>query len=269
MKKLSILLLLALLPAIGYSQNGKFDVRLSYGEYTCSPEKITVLVEVKSSSSGTSFAMGDATMRFDYKLSEVVNPVLKTQHNFSSAATPRDFNYQPLTISTAEAGDDGILTLNITYAGLVDGAKNVSTDWVSVATLEFDLRSANKCVELKWHDNTRTPITGMSEIITPGSQPVAQAITGTQFLDMSYCVTDYLPTATISASPTSITQGVSSTLSVTLTAGTGNWSATLSDGNTVSNSSNSVATFSVSPTTTTTYSITSLSDACGTNAYPS
>jgi hypothetical protein len=260
-------LIFVFLPLLGFSQNGEFDVRLSYESYSCSSEKVAVLVEVKSTSASTAFGMGDATLRFDYKLSEVINPVLKKQHNFSSAATIKDFNYQPQSLNKAEANNDGIITLNVSYVGLNDGAQTVNESWTSVATLEFDMVTSNKCVALKWHDNDRTPITGMSEVITPGSQPVSRAITGSQFLDLTYCVTDVLPEATISASLSSITEGEESKITVTLVNDQGNWSAVLSDGSTVNNSSNPSEELTVSPTTTTVYTVTSVTSICGTTNY--
>jgi hypothetical protein len=62
----------------------------------------------------------------------------------------------------------------------------------------------------------------VSKVITPGAQPVAQAITGEQFIDLNYCITSPLPTAIITVFPESIIQGESSTLTVVLTVGTGN-----------------------------------------------
>jgi 6,7-dimethyl-8-ribityllumazine synthase len=82
-KRVCGLLLLILLPLMGFAQDGRFDVRLLYESSTCVPKKVAVLIEVKASAATTSFAMGDATMRFDYELSDVINPVLKRNTTFS------------------------------------------------------------------------------------------------------------------------------------------------------------------------------------------
>jgi hypothetical protein len=84
-------------------------------------------------------------------------------------------------------------------------------------------------------------------------------------------VETYQLTATVSVSPTSVNRGTSSTLSIALN-GTSPWDITYSDGtNTVSSYgvATSPKTFTVTPTTTTTYSISSLVDGKYCQAFPS
>ena len=143
------------------AQNGQFDVRTTIKNVDCPNNKTIILVQVKAHDASHTFLMGDANYRFDYDPSVIANPTISSQQNFSNQAPASDGNYIAQNLSGSTTGT---VSLNTNYGGGGFGAKLVSTDWITVSEIQFDIQDATKCIELIWHDDSRLPITAMNEI---------------------------------------------------------------------------------------------------------
>jgi uncharacterized repeat protein (TIGR01451 family) len=160
------------------AQNGKFDVRIRLKSSDCVTKKITIQVQVKAHDATSTFKMGDANFRFDYDPLVVKNPVNVLQENFSNIAPASDLNYVAQTLTGSNVTPDGtmgIVSLNILYSGNNASAKLVSsTDYMTVACLQFDILNMTGCVNFRWHTDNVTvdfPVTGMNEIVETSADP--------------------------------------------------------------------------------------------------
>jgi uncharacterized repeat protein (TIGR01451 family) len=160
------------------AQNGKFDVRIKLKNSDCVAKKITIQVQVKAHDAASTFKMGDANFRFDFDPLVVKNPKNVSQENFSNIAPSSDLNYTGQTLTGTQVtpdGTKGIVSLNVLYSGSNAGAKLVSsTDYVTVACIQFDIVSTTGCVNFRWHTNDAVndfPITGMNEIVETTADP--------------------------------------------------------------------------------------------------
>jgi large repetitive protein len=163
---LSAMMLLMIALGSAQAQNGKFDVRFALKTMDCVNQKATILVQVRATDASSTFLMGDANFRFDYNTTQIKNPQIVVQENFSSIAPSSNSNYNPQTkTGTSEGASKGTMSLNVTYSGSNNGAKQVGVDWMTVSCVQFDIVSTASCFELVWHTNTQFPITGMSEVV--------------------------------------------------------------------------------------------------------
>ena len=154
------------------AQNGQFDVRSSVKNVDCTNNKVTIQVQVKAHDAQHTFLMGDANYRFDYNPSVIANPTITSQENFSSQAPANDGNYNAQNLNGSTTGFPiSTVSLNTNYGGGGFGAKLVSTEWITVSVLQFDIQNATQCIELIWHDASRSPITGMNEIVLTQPTP--------------------------------------------------------------------------------------------------
>jgi hypothetical protein len=160
------------------AQNGKFDVRIRLKSSDCVTKKITIQVQVKAHDATSTFKMGDANFRFDYDPLVVKNPVNVLQENFSNVAPASDLNYVAQTLTGSNVTPDGtmgIVSLNVLYSGNNASAKLVSsTDYMTVACIQFDILNMTGCVNFRWHTDNVTvdfPVTGMNEIIETSADP--------------------------------------------------------------------------------------------------
>jgi hypothetical protein len=171
MKEFNIRKLLSMLTAIGIAttlsaQNGQFDVRFSVKNVDCAANKVTILVQVKARDGAHTFKMGDANYRFDYDPRQIANPSIVSQENFSNRVPSSDLNYGPQNLNGSSAGPTvGTVSLNTIYTGSAESAKDVSTSWMTVSAIQFDIINATACFNLIWHDDQTFPVTGMNEVV--------------------------------------------------------------------------------------------------------
>ena len=156
------------------AQSGSFDARLSLKNLDCKNGKADVQVEVKAHNDNQIFLMGDANYRFEYEADKLKSPSLKSQDNFSnqSPKSQRSYGVHNLRGSQTRA-KAGIVSLNTFYNGTNADAEKVTTDWLSVATLSFDVADFRSPTELKWHDDRVFPTTGMNQLKVTNSDPAA------------------------------------------------------------------------------------------------
>ncbi|WP_171062819.1 gliding motility-associated C-terminal domain-containing protein [Larkinella sp. C7] len=156
------------------AQNGKFDVRLQLKKADCAQKKLLVAVEVKAHDEGSTFLMGNANFRFLYDAHLIKTPVIADQQNFTSQGENASLNYNPLSLNgSAERNASGIVSLNIIYSGSEQNATPVSTSWLPIATLQFDLVNPDEKAgtTLVWNDDKVFPVTGISEVVLKKNTP--------------------------------------------------------------------------------------------------
>ncbi|MFC5409369.1 gliding motility-associated C-terminal domain-containing protein [Larkinella bovis] len=156
------------------AQNGLFDVRLQLKKADCTNRKLQVAVEVKAHNENSSFLMGNANLRFSYDAQRIKAPTIVDQQNFTSLGEKASLNYSPLSLNgSVERSTRGIVSLNIIYSGSEHNATSVTTSWLPVATLEFDLVNAQDKAGtvIEWNDDKSFPVTGLSEVVLKKTGP--------------------------------------------------------------------------------------------------
>ena len=150
------------------AQNGVFDVKIATQKLDCASKKLSVDVQVKAHDEKSKFMMGDANYRLAYNPSIISNPILEKQGFFSSRGEVSDKNYgvHNLTGSVARM-KEGIVSLNTFYSGSGSGAAQVGTEYMTVATLSYDLVDLKSILEIKWQEGVGKsfPATGMNEVL--------------------------------------------------------------------------------------------------------
>lgn len=175
MKKLLHLCSLVLLLLLGmgvqtYAQKGSFAVQLVLKETDCINNKVTLQVQVKANHADSTFYLGDANFRFLYKSTAISNPVISPNVAALSGSTAYGLNLQGST----QGATNGLVSLNVLYGGQ-SLPTLVTTNWLTVADLKFDLVSplSSSCVDLTWQTDKTPPVTGMSEVVVTNTSPLA------------------------------------------------------------------------------------------------
>jgi gliding motility-associated-like protein len=150
------------------AQNGQFDVRLQLNKVDCARQKLLVTIEIKAHDESSSFLMGNANLRFSYNTQLIKGPEIVDQQNFTSLGEKGSMNYNPLSLNgSTERNPKGIVSLNIIYSGAEQNATTVTSSWMPIATLQFDLINSQNKVEtvIEWHNDKMFPVTGLSEVV--------------------------------------------------------------------------------------------------------
>lgn len=157
--------LLFLLGTVLSAQNGRFDVRFALKNLDCANKKVSMQVQIKARDLSHTFRLGDANLYFDYNPEVIRNPQLESQENFSNQLPANDINYNAQTLSsTPVTANISSLLLSTIYGGGGFGAKLVGTEWLTIASVRFDIQDATQCITLIWHDLSRLPISTIAEI---------------------------------------------------------------------------------------------------------
>ena len=147
------------------AQNGQFDVRFALKNFDCANKKVSMQVQIKARDSGHTFRLGDANLYFDYNPKVIKNPFLETQENFSNQLPANDINYNAQTLSDTPVDSTiSSVLLSILYGGGGFDAKQIGTEWLTIASVRFDVQDTTQCIVLYWHDLTRLPINTIAEI---------------------------------------------------------------------------------------------------------
>ncbi len=174
--------------------------------------------------------------------------------NITGSADVLNISTGNIAASTVCAG--GVISVPFTTQGNFSGASftvqlsdNTGNNFSNIATSgSGSPLTATIPTNIAAGSGYRVRVTSSNPTATGSNSPTTLTINGT-------------PTASISGS-TTIAAGASATLSVGFT-GTAPWSYTLSDGTSVNGTSNNPSFVTVNPTTTTVYTLTSVSNACG------
>lgn len=154
MKKLQIItafcLMLLMSGTLLFAQNGQYDVRLSNARDNCSGSKYYVDIEVKATSSTTTFNMSDQNYRLSFNRAALENPFVAQELTISGLTNQGGAVtfYDPHTVLGSV---DTVLSYNVVLAGGV-GFPVTSTEWVPVGRVGFD-RISNLPPEFRIHDD--------------------------------------------------------------------------------------------------------------------
>lgn len=250
------LLVLTLVAAEALAQTEKYELRFVQESVNCATRKVVFSTQIRATSGSNEFILGTSNLPFQYPGDSLTNPVLLSAVNYSGG------RYDQLTM----VPQGTTLTLNIVYQGTApyNDTLNVTTDWTTIARIGFDVPSnARGCYNLSWSSFPAAELFEVvvfnnlaSEVIVP--QGTLNNLAGCAFAAA-------LPTATIMGD-TSIFFGEQGTIKVNFT---GEKPVTLSvDGITYSNLSTSPLLINVFPDSTTTYTVTSVFNACGVGTTP-
>ena len=204
-----------------FGQKGSFDLRLSLNSVDCKTGKALVSVQVKASDDAQIFQMGDANYRFEYNPSQLRNPSILRQENFSNQAVQVDRNYGLQNLQgSREIANQGIVSLNAFYTGSNAGAKLVPNSWIPVSTLNFDIIDFRSQIDLKWHDNRTFPVSGMNQVKIKDADPASfeyellEVPYSGQFLNLSInpaaTCPSKAPTVAVTAIKTKVNQSIES-----------------------------------------------------------
>ncbi len=237
------------------AQTGKYDLRLVQESVDCATRKVTFSAQIRASGPGDEFILGSSSILFTNQSPGVLsNPTLSSIDHFSGG------RYGTLTLSEQSP----TLTLNILYSGVspFTDTPNVTTDWTSIAHITFDVAGpSDGCYGLNWNGAADFPGTDVLKVvITAGTKAELPATPGT-FTNVTGCAFAGLsPVATITGD-TTIQAGQQATLKINFTGATP-VSLTV-NGTAYNNLTQSPLLVPVSPASTTTYTLGSVSNACG------
>lgn len=128
------------------AQSGQYDVRFNMNDVDCDINKIFVDIEVRANSSATTFNISDQNYRFSYNRNAVLVGSIAIEQMFLEGFLANSF-YDPHTLTGSL---DTVVSYNVVLAG-GDGVL-VTTDWLTVGRISFEILDGNECLELIWHD---------------------------------------------------------------------------------------------------------------------
>lgn len=151
------------------AQSGRYDLQLVLKEADCPAQKIQVQLQIRASNTGVAFKLSDATLRLTFPLSELVNPVLIEETNFSGNAPASDAAYDA-QIFVSQAGlTKGSVGLTLGGLNTPAALRQVGVDWITVAVIRFDVVKPRGCSTLSINTTGDFPPSGVSEAYLSGS----------------------------------------------------------------------------------------------------
>lgn len=254
--QLGVVFFLVLLSAGAWAQNGVYDLRLVQESADCATRKVTFSAQIRASEPGKSFILGSSSILFTNQSPLILsNPVLTSIDHYSGG------RYGTLTLNDQGA----ILTLNVLYSGTAPftDSMNVISNWTSIAHITFDIASGSDgCYALNWNSTNDFPGTDVLEVaITAGMREEVSATPGTLSNATGCALAGLAPVATITGD-TTLQAGQQATLKVNFTGATP--VALTVNGTAYNNLTQSPLLIPVSPAGTTTYTLGTVSNACGT-----
>lgn len=166
----TVALFVALL-STGLAQEGFYHARLKLRKVDCNEKKVQMDVEIRSLHKESVFYLGDANFRFGYDGRLLYRPTLVGRQNFSrDAVNGQEYGVQNLN-GSSENLKQALLSLNIFYTGSGQNPQKVSLDWMSVATIQFDIANAALSTPspVVWYTPRSFPKTGLSEVVPDGN----------------------------------------------------------------------------------------------------
>jgi gliding motility-associated-like protein len=150
------------------AQESFYNARLKLKKVDCTLKQVQMDVEIRSLQKESVFYLGDANFRFGYDGRLLYRPTLVGQHNFSrEAVNGQEYGVQNLN-GSSENLTQALLSLNIFYTGSGQQPQKVSLDWMSIATLQFDIANAglSSPSPVLWYTPQSFPKTGLSEVVS-------------------------------------------------------------------------------------------------------
>lgn len=204
MKKITLLFLLFVgLWSQGNAQT-MFNARLRVSKIDCNAKIAQVDVDVRAVSMNDNFNMGDANFRFSYDNRILKNPILKKQYRFSSEAdNGQEYGPQNLNGST-EGQSKGLVSLNLFYTGTGKSPQRLTTDWTTIATIQFDIVNTTTAStsQLTWYTPQTFPKSGLSQVLTTTSGYDLKEVSAGQFSNGSLAaLSEACPNVTTTTPP--------------------------------------------------------------------
>lgn len=148
------------------TSNGKFDARLIVQSIDCQNKKLFLDIEIKASSSDSSFVIADQNYKFNYNVDAIANPVINQELGFSILANGQFYSPHN-TNGSAETSVTGLSVLNVVWIPGLPGSL-VTASWTPVTRLVFDIvdTTLTECLRLSWRDKTNfaTHFTNITEV---------------------------------------------------------------------------------------------------------
>ena len=166
MKKIFTTLLITFTAStISFTQNGRYDVRLEGKDCNCCTEQLFVDLQVRASSTDSTFRLSDQSYLFSYNPEAIDSVAIANEGMVSGFIVPNDggnlgfsvYASHELTVTPNE------IAYNIDFLG-GDGLL-IETDWVHVGTLVFSISDIYAPFGFDWLTQSDTPPTVISEVI--------------------------------------------------------------------------------------------------------
>lgn len=148
---------------IGFGQNGQYDVRLNLNSYDCNSLELLVDIDVRASSSNTTFRIAEQNYRFSFNTDAIDSVSIVEEGVISGFSAPSggDLGF-PLYMPHNLGGTlDNEISYNIELT-LGDGVL-IETEWVHVGTLAFSISDIDASLDLNWYAQSNFPPTFISE----------------------------------------------------------------------------------------------------------
>jgi hypothetical protein len=197
------------LPSVPLSaQNGLFDVLLDLDSVDCSGNQVWLDIRIRASSSSNEFFLNDQNFRFTFDTTVFANPAIETTYIDGLLLDPGGsivpvpptgecptgqafYNAHTMTGSTGD-----LVSYNITRNFFFDCAIWVTTSWISVGRVVFDIKDPNNAACFTFSLNQRGvdfPYTRITEVEDFGPPPLLPEATDNQYIDYSNCLINFCP----------------------------------------------------------------------------
>jgi hypothetical protein len=258
---LASLLMLSTL-AQAQTSTGRYQVRLVHNSIDCAKDSVKVCLEIRATSTDSAFVMGSANIYLAFQNNQLVAPVISSYSNFHDTNV-----YSFIDLVSTVGANSTIVSVNIVNNGRNGAGTTVGTDWMPIVCLRFGIPSTNltKCYSLSI--NASQPSTVVTRSYPNPLNPTGLSSTmeisqGTLTSISNQCPVN--PIVTLSGGGT-INSGGTANLVVSSQNNVLPATVVLSGGagTVVLTQQEPSKTVQVSPTQTTTYTIQSVTGACG------
>jgi len=131
------------------AQTGEFDVRFNMNDVDCADGRVFVDVEVRANSATSSFNMSDQNYRFSFNKKAIAVGSVAIEEEFLVGFDGTGSFYENHTLTGSL---DSVVSYNVVLAG--GTGVLVTTDWLTVGRLSFQIIDDSECLELVWHNST-------------------------------------------------------------------------------------------------------------------
>jgi len=143
--------LFILLSIYAVAQSGEYDVRFDMHSVDCNASKIYVNIDVRANTAGGEFNLADQNYRFSHNRAAVVANSVAIDSQSVTGLIGGTSLYDPHTLN---GSIDTVVSYNVVLAG--GTGVLVSTDWLTIGRISFDILDIDECLELIWHDHSPT-----------------------------------------------------------------------------------------------------------------
>ncbi len=151
--------LLFLLPIISYSQDYSYELRFQVHEFDCNNGVLLVDIEVKSSTEGNDFLIGNQNYRFTYNQMALTNPSIKNELTLSSVLVGNGYTafFNPHNLM-------GTMGNTVSYNVQLGNGTGypISQEWVAVGRLQFEVVNLDAPFNLSWNTEGMSPSTAIA-----------------------------------------------------------------------------------------------------------